>query len=171
MSDSLEEWLDSQLAMTTPTPSLVAEPRAATPAPIQLDDTASASDVTAAPGYIDLSCFDNQTYMATPQQTLTATPMPTAAIESHVFGEPVKYQENMYIIEEQVYVPLKDVLDTVIECQEHLKKHIAWLGNQDKRMTWIRRDVNAAGEKLHRVYAMLREHFYGKGVPRLGNPK
>ena len=152
--DSLEEWLDSQLGMTTPTPTLVEEPQAATPAPFQHDDTAA--DVTAAPGFIDLSCFDGQNNMKLQTETLTETPKLTTSIGSHVFGEPVKYQENMYFIDGQLYVPLKDVLDTIIECQHHLKKHIAWLGNREKRMTWIRRDINAAGEKLHQVYTMLR---------------
>ena len=183
MSDSWEEWLDSQLALTSPTPTLVEGPQEAPSASVQHDDTAIAADVTVASGFIDLSCFDDKTYMAPPTETATEiatetatetsmeTAMPTDPIVSHICGEPIKYQENMYIIDGQVYVPLKDVLDTIIECQQHLKKHISWLGNQDKRMTWIRRDVTAAGEKLHRVYAMLRQNFYPKKVPHPANRK
>lgn len=171
MSDSLEQWLDSQLAMTLPTATVVEEPQAVSPAAIQEDDTVSTSDVTAAPGFIDLSCFADKTYMATPTETLAETPQPTASIDSTVFVEPVQFQENMYLIEGQLYVPLKDVLDTVMECQQLLKKHISWMGNQDKRMTWIRRDVNAAGGKLHQVYGMLRQNYYPKKQPHPANRK
>jgi hypothetical protein len=74
MSDSFQEWIDAQLGCTATTPPLGPETHAGS---VPHDDRALAFDVTVAAGFIDLSCFDNQTYMA-PIETPRETPMETA---------------------------------------------------------------------------------------------